>query len=217
MKFAKKEIIKNLFKAKNIYFNSKKPLKGGSGVMQPIYADHRMLLSFIKERTVIFQALAELIKEEIGLANIDIIAGNETAGIAVASFVAQTLNLPMVYIRKQPKKSGTKSQIEGLLNKNSRVLIVDDMIVTGGNISRAAEVIRRQGAKVRDCIVISSIESPEAKKNFKRSAIKRHFLVSFQDIVNEGLKMGYFSSQDKKIIDNFLNDPISWFKIKHLT
>ncbi|MFA6524788.1 MAG: phosphoribosyltransferase family protein [Patescibacteria group bacterium] len=201
----KLKIIKALYKAQNVYCNSKKPLLGGAGLYQPIYLDHRNLLSYPKELSAVFNQLKKLLPSYY-----DIIAGNESAGIAFAGILAQALAKPMVYVRKKPKRNGTKKQIEGIINPRQKVVLIDDMVVTGSNINYAVKVLRKNKAKIKDVLVISIVKKELVKKIEKANRIKIHYLVTFQEIANFGIEHGIFNVEDTLAIRQYLKDPINW-------
>ncbi|MFA6272382.1 MAG: phosphoribosyltransferase family protein [Patescibacteria group bacterium] len=201
----KPKIIKALYKAQNVYCDYKKPLLGGAGLYQPIYLDHRNLLSYPKELSIVFNQLKGLLPKHY-----NIIAGNESAGIAFAGILARALVKPMIYVRKKPKTNGTKKQIEGILKPGQKVVLIDDMMVTGSNINNAVKVLRKNKAKVEDVIVVSIVKKELAKKIEKASKIKIHYLVTFQEIANFGIKHNIFDLEDTLAIKQYLKDPINW-------
>lgn len=208
----KKKILKILFRTGNVYFNPKKPLIGGSGFPQPIYTDHRGLCAFVKEREIVIGGLINIIKKKIGLKNIDMIAGIETSGIPLGAILAEKLKRPFIFIRKNRKKIGKQKQIEGEFKKGAKILLVDDMIASGAGIIKFAKILERKGGEVKNCLAISSLESEKTKQNFKKSKLKRHYLVSFPEIIRFGVENRYFSKKDKKVIDEYLADAINWGK-----
>jgi len=202
----KDRIIAALYASNNVSCDSAHPLRGGAGFYQPIYLDHRNLLSFPQERETVLRALATLLPDR---AAFDVIAGNETAGIALAALLAERLGVPMAYIRKKPKAGGAGKQIEGLLNPGARVVVVDDMIVTGGNISRAVDAVRRVGGTVVTTVVISTVRN-EVPNQLAEDGVTVTWLATFREIVDWGVTHRRFTPDQITAIEEYLADPSGW-------
>src|SRR3989344_960489 len=132
------KVAKILLKIGAVIFSRRAPFKFDSGILSPVYVDNRLLISHPKEREEILEILVTKIKEEIGVPNV--VAGVATAGIPHAAWIAQRLNIPMVFVRSKPKDHGRENQIEGLIRKGQRVLVVEDLVSTGGS---SLEVIEK--------------------------------------------------------------------------
>jgi orotate phosphoribosyltransferase len=186
-----------------------------SGRISPVYIDCRKLLSFPAERDFIVTALARVAEAEIGLQNIDVVAGGETAGIPYASFVAHLIKKPMIYIRKQPKGYGGTKQIEGILDAGKRVLLVEDLITDGLSKLRFNIGIRGAGAKMTHCLCIfdyasDRLKQHEGKEALARNDIQLHVLANWDDVLDTGTSKKYFTEEQKKQIIEFLKDPENW-------
>jgi len=199
-------IIAALYAANNVYCDPEHPLKGGASFYQPFYLDHRNLLSFPQSRDIILAALEAHLPDR---RDFDLLAGNETAGIALAGLLAQHQNIPMVYIRKQPKDGGTKQQIEGVLTAGQRVIIIDDTLVTGGNIKRAAAAVARVGATVIAALVISIVRE-DVVQRLRQDKIDTRWLVTFQDIFQWGKRNHRFTPVSQQAIEEYLANPTGW-------
>ena len=149
-----KKIAEMLLSTESIAVYQDKPFVFVSGRISPVYIDCRKLLSFAAEREYIVTALAKMAETDIGLNNIDVVAGGETAGIPYASFVSHIIKKPMIYIRKQPKGYGGTKQIEGILEAGQRVLMVEDLITDGLSKMRFNIGIRGAGAKMTHCLCV---------------------------------------------------------------
>jgi len=172
-------------------------------------------LSFAAEREYIVTALAKTTETEIGLENIDVVAGGETAGIPYASFVSHLIRKPMIYIRKQPKGYGGTKQIEGILEPGKRVMLVEDLITDGLSKLRFNIGIRGAGAKMTHCLCVFDYASDrlnqhEGKINLAKNDISLHVLANWDDVLDAGLSQSYFSEESSRQIVDFLNDSENW-------
>ena len=186
-----------------------------SGRISPVYIDCRKLLSFPAEREYIVAALAKKAESDIGLDNIDVVAGGETAGIPYASFVSHLIKKPMIYIRKQPKGYGGTKQIEGNLDAGKRVLLVEDLITDGLSKLRFNIGIRGAGAKMTHCLCVFDYASDrlnqhEGKDALAKNDIELHVLANWDDVLDTGTSKKYFTEEQNKQIIDFLKDPENW-------
>jgi len=202
----KNNLLAALYAAKNIYCDSKKPLKGGSGLYQPIYLDHRNLLSYPTERDLVLKELQTVLAG----VEFDLISGNETAGIAYAAYLSQLMERGMVYVRKELKSSGPGKQIEGIVKPGQKVLVVDDMMVTGGNVRQAVTVLRDLGAEVADAVVISTVKEEIISQTERELAIKIHYLTTFQEIADYGIANNKIKAEDVQSVREYIADPAGW-------
>jgi len=150
-----------------------------SGVKGPMYCDNRRLISYPSKRRIVVDEVVKIAK---GL-DFDIVGGVSTAGIPWAALIAERLNKPMIYIRPEPKGYGKKRQIEGDMEKNSRVLVIEDLISTGSSAISAIKAVLRNGGKVHDCIFIFTYDLDIAKKHFKSVKCRMHPLLTFNDLM----------------------------------
>ena len=186
-----------------------------SGRISPVYIDCRKLLSFPAEREYIVTALAKKAETVIGLDNIDVVAGGETAGIPYASFVSHLIKKPMIYIRKQPKGYGGTKQIEGNLDAGKRVLLVEDLITDGLSKLRFNIGIRGAGAKMTHCLCVFDYASDRLKQHEGKDALAKndialHVLANWDDVLDTGTSKKYFTEEQNQQIIDFLRDPESW-------
>ena len=186
-----------------------------SGRISPVYIDCRKLLSFPAEREYIVTELAKKAETDIGLDNIDVVAGGETAGIPYASFVSHLIKKPMIYIRKQPKGYGGTKQIEGTLEAGKRVLLVEDLITDGLSKLRFNIGIRGAGAKMTHCLCVFDYASDrlnqhEGKDALAKNDIALHVLANWDDVLDTGTSKKYFTEEQNQQIIDFLSDPENW-------
>lgn len=164
-----------------------------SGIRGPMYCDNRKLLSYPEKRKIVVNEFLKVIKK----LKFDIIGGVSTAGIPWATIIADKLDKPLIYIRPKPKSYGKKKQIEGDMKKGKKVLVVEDLVSTGGSAISVINTIRRNGGKVNDCVFIFSYELDVSKKNFVKAGCNMHPLLTFSDLVDVSTKMGHFSEKEK--------------------
>jgi orotate phosphoribosyltransferase len=210
-----KKVAEMLLATQSIAVYKDKPFVFVSGRISPVYIDCRKLLSFAPEREYIVTALAKMAETDIGLNNIDVVAGGETAGIPYASFVSHIIKKPMIYIRKQPKGYGGTTQIEGILEAGQRVLMVEDLITDGLSKMRFNIGIRGAGAKMTHCLCVFDYASDrlnlhEGKINLAKSGIDLHVLANWDDVLDTGLSKSYFSEESSRHILEFLKEPENW-------
>jgi orotate phosphoribosyltransferase len=209
------KVAEMLLSTESIQVYNDKPFVFVSGRISPVYIDCRKLLSFAAEREYIVTALAKMAETDIGLNNIDVVAGGETAGIPYASFVSHIIKKPMIYIRKQPKGYGGTKQIEGILEAGQRVLMVEDLITDGLSKMRFNIGIRGAGAKMTHCLCVFDYASDrlnlhEGKINLAKNGIDLHVLANWDDVLDTGLSKSYFTEDSSRRILEFLKDPENW-------
>src|SRR5258705_10769947 len=205
-------IAEMLLRTEAIQVYKEKPFVFVSGRISPVYIDCRKILSFPEEREYIVIQLAKKAETAIGLANIDVVAGGETAGIPYASFVSHLIKKPMIYIRKQPKGYGGSKQIEGILEAGKRVLLVEDLITDGLSKLRFNIGIRAAGAKMTHCLCVfdyasGRLNQHEGRDNLAKNDIELHVLADWDDVLDTGTSKNYFTEAQKSQIVDFLKDP----------
>ncbi|MPZ77519.1 MAG: orotate phosphoribosyltransferase [Deltaproteobacteria bacterium] len=210
-----KKVAEMLLSTESIQVYQDKPFVFVSGRISPVYIDCRKLLSFPAEREYIVTALAKMVETDIGVENIDVVAGGETAGIPYASFVAHIIKKPMIYVRKQPKGYGGTKQIEGILNAGKKVLLVEDLITDGLSKLRFNIGIRGAGAKMTRCLCVFDYASDrlnqhEGKDNLAKNDIVLHVLANWDDVLDTGPGKSYFTDDASNQIIDFLKDPENW-------
>jgi orotate phosphoribosyltransferase len=179
-----------------------------SGIKGPMYCDNRRLISYPNKRRVVVDEVVRIAKR----LNFDIVGGVSTAGIPWAALIAERLNKPMIYIRPEPKGYGKKRQIEGDVGKGDRVLVIEDLISTGGSAISAIKAVRRNGGKVNDCIFIFTYDLDIAKKNFKKIKCKMHSLLTFSDLIEVATKRSHISEEEQKELLKWHKDPKKYWK-----
>ncbi|RRG17499.1 orotate phosphoribosyltransferase [Weissella viridescens] len=204
----KKEVAQALLDIQAVKLQPNDPFTWASGLKSPIYTDNRKTISFPKVRQLIANGLAELVKEKYP--NATVIGGVATAGIPHAAWVAEVLDLPMVYVRSKPKDHGAGKQIEGVLSDQDQVVLIDDLISTGGSVLGAVDAVRREGSEVAGVLSIFSYELPAADKNF--AAAKTDFapLTTYSALLEVEKASGQMSDADLAVLQDWRVDPSAW-------
>ncbi|MFD1471404.1 orotate phosphoribosyltransferase [Companilactobacillus mishanensis] len=203
-------IASQLLKIKAVKFSPKEPFTWISGIKSPIYTDNRLTIAYPDFRQQIAKDLADLIKENYPEANV--ISGVATAGIPHSTGVANILNLPLNYVRSKPKGHGTKRQIEGRCQKGDKVVVIDDLISTGGSVLQAVDVIRDAGAEVVGTAAIFTYNLPEADKNFEMHETTLKTLTNYPVMIEMAQSLGYVESEDMDLLHQWYKDPEGWCK-----
>ena len=208
----KRQIAKDLLSIGAVFFRPDEPFTWASGIKSPVYCDNRLTLSSPSVRDDVENGLAKLIREYYPEA--EVLMGTSTAGIAHAAITAYLLGLPMGYVRSGAKDHGRKNQIEGRLEAGQKVVVVEDLISTGGSVLEVVDILRQAGAEV---LGIVSIFTYGMKKGLERMAaanVTNHSLTDFDIIAEVAAEDGYIRSEDVTRLITFRNDPSdeSWIK-----
>lgn len=201
-------VAEKLLKIEAIKLNYKNPFTWSSGWKSPIYCDNRLSLSYPDIRSYIKEALAQVIQNKF--ADADYIAGVATAGIAQGALVADLLNLPYVYVRPKPKEHGMGNQIEGRIEKGKKVVLVEDLISTGGSSLKAAKALQEAGAKVVGMVAIFTYGFEVAENNFKDAGIPLVCLSDFRALLDAAVQMKYLSEDQLIHVKSWRLDPANW-------
>ena len=199
------KIAKDLLKIKAVFFRPEEPFTWASGIKSPVYCDNRLTLSDKDVRTDVEEGLAQLIRENYPDA--EVLMGTSTAGIAHAAITAHIMGLPMGYVRSGHKDHGRQNQIEGRLEKGQKVVVVEDLISTGGSVLEVVDVLREAGAEV---LGIASIFTYGMQKGLDRLAaadVKNISLTNFDVIAEVAAEDGYIRPEDVERLIKFRNNP----------
>ncbi|WP_283644757.1 orotate phosphoribosyltransferase [Carnobacterium maltaromaticum] len=205
-----KTIAKDLLTIEAVSLSPNAPFTWASGIKSPIYCDNRITMSYPKVRREIAQGLADLIKTNYPDA--EVIAGTATAGIPHAAWVADLLDLPMVYIRGKAKEHGKGNQIEGRISPNQKMVIIEDLISTGGSVIEAAVAAKNEGADVIGTAAIFTYELPKGLANFKENKLSFHTLTNYSTLIDVALEMGSIKAEDITLLKEWKKDPACWGK-----
>jgi orotate phosphoribosyltransferase len=199
-----------LLEAQAVKLSPEKPFTWASGWQSPIYCDNRVTLSYPAIRTAIKEYLAFVIGQNF--ANVQAIAGVATAGIAQGALVAEALGLPFLYVRPEPKKHGMGNQIEGKLLPGTKVVLIEDLISTGGSSLKAAEAVQIAGAEVLGMVAIFTYGFAVAAQNFTDKNIKLVTLSNYAALLPIAKDMGYVTADHLATLSAWRNDPANWGK-----
>lgn len=191
-------IAQSLLEIKAVTLSPEDPYTWSSGIKSPIYCDNRVTLAYPEIRENIYQGLIELIKEHAQDA--EIISGTATAGIPHAAFVADQLKLPMSYVRSKSKGHGKGNQIEGALSKGKKVVVIEDLISTGGSSINAVEALIEDGAEVLGVFAIFTYGIHKAEEAFKAIDVPFYTLSNYDELISVAEKEGYIENKDIKTL-----------------
>ncbi len=202
------KIAEYLLQIKAIKLQPESPFTWASGWKSPIYCDNRKTLSYPAVRTYIRQRFVDLIKEEFPKP--DVIAGVATGGIAQGALVAQDLGLPFVYVRSEAKKHGLTNMIEGVVEKGQAVIVIEDLISTGGSSLKAVEALREAGCIVKGMAAIFTYGFPAAEANFKQAKCPLKTLCNYNVLIEQALKSNYINEKDLSPLKKWREAPEIW-------
>ena len=204
------KIAEFLLQIKAVRLEPAKPFTWASGWKSPIYCDNRKTLSFPKIRTFIRQEFVNVISEKFGKP--DVIAGVATGGIAHAALVAQEMGLPMIYVRSEAKLHGLTNMIEGALEKGQTVVVIEDLISTGGSSLKAVNAIREAGCKVSGMASIFNYGFKISSDAFKKAKCELESLCNYEILIQQAVKSNYISEKDSAKLKAWIDNPAEWNK-----
>ena len=210
MDILKKAFASKLLKVKAIKLQPKNPFTWASGWKSPFYCDNRKTLSFPELRNFVKLELVHAVLENFPEA--DAVAGVATGAIAQGALVADELNLPFVYVRSKPKDHGMENLIEGELKPEMKVVVIEDLISTGGSSLKAVEAIRKTGNEVVGMVASYTYGFPVAKKAIEDAGVKLITLTDYEHVVAEAAATGYISESDAEVLNEWRKDPANWRK-----
>lgn len=199
-----------LLSIKAIKLQPKEYFTWASGWNSPIYCDNRVTLSYVPIRNFIRENLTKIIENKYGKP--DVIAGVATGAIAIGVLVAQELGVPFIYVRPEPKKHGRKNQIEGFLDKNQNVVVVEDLISTGKSSLNAVKALEDAGAKVKGMVAIFDYNFKHATKNFKKANVELTTLSDYDSLIEQAMETNYVSDKEFETLIEWRVDPSEWNK-----
>ena len=207
-----KKIAKDLLKIKAVFFRPDEPFTWASGIKSPVYCDNRLTLTAPEVRLDVENGLAELVKTHYPEA--EVLMGTSTAGIAHAAITAHILNMPMGYVRSGAKDHGRQNQIEGRLEKGQKVVVVEDLISTGGSVIEVVNVLREAGAEVLGVVSIFTYGMKKGLERLAEAQVKNISLTNFDVVAQAAAEEGYIAPEDVQRLIAFRNNPSdeSWIK-----
>ncbi len=208
----KELIAKDLLKIRAVFFRPDEPFTWASGIKSPVYCDNRLTLTAPEVRNDVENSLAAIIREKYPEA--EVLMGTSTAGIAHAAITAHIMGLPMGYVRSGAKDHGRQNQIEGRLEPGQKVVVVEDLISTGGSVIEVVNVLREAGAKVLGIVSIFTYGMAKGLKRLAEANVENTSLTDFDVIARVAAEEGYIAPHDVERLIAFRNDPSdeSWIK-----
>jgi orotate phosphoribosyltransferase len=198
----------HLLESKAIILQPSDPFTWASGWKSPIYCDNRVTLSYPIVRDYIKEAFKQTILDQFGVP--DLIAGVATGAIAQGALVADLMDLPMIYVRASAKGHGRQNLIEGRIEPGQRVVVVEDLVSTGGSSLKAVEAIREAGAVVEGMVAIFTYGFPVAAEAFREAGVKLHTLSSYNTLIDMALETGYIQESQVELLSRWREEPSTW-------
>ncbi|MCD8166338.1 MAG: orotate phosphoribosyltransferase [Bacteroides sp.] len=208
MKTLERLFAEKLLKIKAIKLQPANPFTWASGWKSPFYCDNRKILSYPSLRNFMKIEITRLILEKFG--QVDAITGVATGAIPQGALVADALNLPFVYVRSTPKDHGLENLIEGELRPGMKVVVVEDLVSTGGSSLKAVEAIRRDGCEVIGVVAAFTYSFPQAVKAFKDAKVPLVTLTNYEAVLEVALRTEYIDEEDIKTLQEWRKDPANW-------
>lgn len=199
------QVAKTLLEIKAVFFRPEEPFTWASGIKSPVYCDNRLILSAPEKRTLVENAIAMTVKEEYP--ECEVLMGTSTAGIAHAAIAAEILGLPMGYVRSGAKDHGRQNQIEGRLEKGQKVVVIEDLISTGGSVLEVVDVLRKAGAEVLGIVSIFTYGMQKGIDRLNAANVKNVSLTNFDFIAKAAAENGYIKDEDIEKLIKFRNNP----------
>lgn len=198
----------DLLNIKAVTLQPSQPFTWASGLHSPIYTDNRLTISYPAVRRHIFRGMSTLISRYFSDA--EVIAGTATAGIPHASWVAEELNLPLIYVRSKPKDHGRGKQLEGVLKQGQKVVVIDDLISTGGSVLKAVNAVRKAGGEVVGVVSVFTYQLPAAVDNFKAAGLTYHSVTNYTKLIETAEAQQLISSDERQSLHAWRQDPQAW-------
>lgn len=197
-----------LLQVKAIKLSPSEPYTWASGWKSPIYCDNRITLSYPNVRLFLKEEIAKIVELKYGKP--DVIAGVATGAIAIGILVAQELGVPFIYVRPEPKSHGRKNQIEGYLEKDQRVVVIEDLISTGKSSLNAVKALKEAGSDVKGMVAIFSYGFDIASENFRHSNVELTTLSNYSYLLEQAVDSQYISEKELGTLSDWKENPENW-------
>ena len=208
---AAQQTARALIEVEAILVNAQKPFITTAGWASPVYIDMRKIIAYPRLRRRLIDFATKAIEREIGYESLDIVAGGETAGIPYAAWIADSLMLPMQYVRKKPKGFGRNARIEGHLLDQGRTLLVEDLATDGGSKKDFVQALRESGQRCNHVFVFFFYDIFKgAREELAELDIHLHYLATWRDVLLVAREHGYFPQESLNEIESFIADPVAW-------
>ncbi len=206
----KRIIAEKLLEIKAVALSPSEPFTWASGIKSPIYCDNRLVMSYPKVRDIVAEGLKEIVEEKFG--DVEILAGTSTAGIPHAAWVSQKMELPMVYVRGAAKKHGKQNQIEGLLEDNKNVVVIEDLISTGGSSLEVVDTLKKSKANVLGLVAIFTYGFDLSRERFSEKKVEYATLTDYKTLIEVALEKEYITEKELEILKAWRKDPKNYYK-----
>lgn len=210
----RERIARYLLDIEAVHLRPNQPFTWTSGIRSPIYCDNRLTLSYPEVRRAIIQGFVDYVKTE--KIDVDVIAGTATAGIPHAALLSEALELPMIYVRGSAKGHGKQNQIEGKVEPGQKVILVEDLISTGGSVIQAAEALRENDVEVVGVVAIFTYEFKKAEEALKEAKLPAYILTSYSELLKVAMENGTLTEEEMERLAEWRKDPAStdWIKVR---
>jgi len=205
-----KAVAERLLQVKAVKLNPQEPFTWASGWKSPIYCDNRVILSFPAVRNYIRDEFVKQIEDKFGKP--DVIAGVATGAIGIGILVAEAMGLPFVYVRPEAKKHGRQNQVEGFLQKGQSVIVVEDLISTGGSSLMAVEALRNEGANVKGMAAIFTYGFPISEEKIAEAKLDVYTLSNYENLIEKAVEKKYISEEELETLKSWNSNPSEWGK-----
>ena len=205
MEHLERSIAEGLLSIRAVFFRPDEPFTWASGIKSPVYCDNRLILTAPEVRTQVESALCEVIRADYP--DVEVLMGTSTAGIAHAAIVGHMMGLPMGYVRSSGKDHGRQNQIEGRLEKGQKVVVVEDLISTGGSVLEVVNVLREAGAEVLGIVSIFTYGMKKGLERLAAANVRNVSLTNFDVIAQVAAEQKYIKPEDVARLLQFRNDP----------
>jgi orotate phosphoribosyltransferase len=207
------KIAHELLKIKAVFLQPNDPFTWSSGIKSPIYCDNRLTMSYPDVRREIAKGLQSLIEEHFP--ETEIIAGTATGGIAHAAWVSDCMNLPMCYVRSKAKEHGKGNQVEGKIEKGSKVVVIEDLISTGGSVLASVSALQEAGCEVLGVVAIFTYELEAGEKQFADAGVQAYSLSNYSTLLKVASEQGYIKEEDRAKLTKWRENPAdsSWMAL----
>lgn len=199
------EIAKILLDLKAVLLRPEDPFTWASGILSPIYCDNRLVLSYPEERKILEHAFIQLVQREFS--DVEMLMGTATAGIPHAAIIADHMNLPMGYVRSSSKAHGRQNQIEGAVREDMKVVVIEDLISTGGSSIAAVKTLQEAGCHVLGVAAIFSYLLPESEENFRQLGVPLHTLTNYDELITVAQRLNYIQKEDRIRLTRWKENP----------
>ncbi|BDU50567.1 orotate phosphoribosyltransferase [Haliovirga abyssi] len=206
----KVKVAEKLLEIGAVTLSPKSPYTWASGIKSPIYCDNRLTISYPEIRDLIAEGMKDLIEDKFS--GVEVISGTATAGIPHAAFISQKMNLPMTYVRSSSKGHGKKNQVEGKLEKEEKVVVVEDLISTGGSSLKVVDVLKENEVNVLGLVAIFTYNFKEAVDRFDEKKVKFYTLTDYNTLIEVALNKGYISEEELEILKEWKKAPKTYYR-----